>query len=745
MTHNNELFEEIKRSGNLPSLPEILVRLLESCENPDASLPEIASLISTDPALSFKVLQLANSAFYGLHRTFISILDAVVYLGINSIKNLAVATCIHQVFKKKKYTSVKGFKLTTFWWRSLLCATLSRRIAKKVGYGSLDECYLSGLLHDIGRLVLVANYPEKLKSFLFEIEDVPNELWAEEQLLGSTHCEIGALLVETWKLNALVADAVRYHHSPLHEVVESFPLVKIVFLANLLHEQQPNDAQCAEAASILFAMDHDSLNLIRDGASDEVEQIANDLNIRIQPPAIEPLKNYKPCLCMGSPEKDQEEEKDSLLGSDLQTAGKHPESILISHVKNMALLSGFLEQLFSAKDTATLIEAFEGAAYNLFNIDKVLFFLSEKDGTILQGTASAANKFKSSSDGLALPLQKSSSSVVTTFKSATLTYLAFDQATSNPADKQLLSLFEGSTILLMPITAHGRSLGVIALGIPNQQLLLPHEDFHLLGVIVKQIGLSLCLEITQREKDADIEREKKAAISMTARKFAHEVNNPLGIIANYLTTLRMKTSADSSIQEELTVISEEIERIASMVGQLDLFSNEKPHHLELMDINALIGDVVKIFKKPLETSSRITLFFVPSIELPQLLTSGPGLKQVLINLIKNAAEALQEGGNIRISTSLVTQTGKAPSPLTPQPVAQIRIEDSGPGIPQKVLKNLFKPFMTTKGSDHSGLGLSIVNKTITDLGGTIECQSGADSGTTFTIHLPVTNEQDRRM
>jgi HD-like signal output (HDOD) protein/signal transduction histidine kinase len=739
MTSSNEIFDEINASGNLPSLPEILIQLLDACENTETSLPEIASIISKDPALSFKVLHMVNSAYYGLQRTFVSISDAVVYLGINSIKNLAITTSIHQVFNKKDYTAVKGFKITTFWWNSLLCATLSRRIAKKVGYSNLDESYLAGLIHDIGRLVLVANYPERHKSFLFEIEDIPNELWAEEKLLGTTHCEIGALLVESWKLNSLVAEAVRYHHAPLHEVAESFPLVKIVFLANLLHAQQSSSDKCAEAASLLLDIDYNSLDTIREGAIAEVEQVAQDLGIKIEPPPTDKLENYQPCLCTTSEETEENNSGQTRhLGDDLERLGNGAENILASHVKNMALLSGFLEELFSAKDTIALIEAFEAAVYNLFQIDNVLFFLPEKDGTILQGCASPSNKLHQSSSGLLLPLKRSASSVVTTFHSPAVSYVAPESASGNPADKQLLTLFSGSTLLLLPITSHNRCLGVIALGIPNHKPLLPKDDFHLLGVIAKQIGLSLCLAITQKEKAEEIEREKKAAISMTARKFAHEINNPLGIIANYLTTLRLKTSEDPSIQEELTVISEEIERIASMVSELDLFSNATPHRFEKVDVNNLITDVIKIFKAPLESSSGITLSFTPNPEVPPISTSAPGLKQILINLIKNSSEAIDREGSIRITTSLVTQTDNDKTSSLASPGVQICIEDSGPGIPEKVLRNLFKPFTTTKGPEHSGLGLSIVKKTVADLRGALDCQSSPHAGTSFTIRLPLT-------
>ncbi len=737
-SRSNELFEDIKKSGNLPSLPEILVKLLEACEAPETSLPDIASIISKDPALSFKVLQLVNSAYYGLQRNFVSIRDAVVYLGINSIKNLAVTTCIHQVFSRKRYTSVKGFKINTFWWKSLLCATLARRIAKRVGYANLEEAYLSGLLYDIGRLVLVATYPEKHKLFLFEIEDVPNELWAEEQIIGTTHCEIGALLVETWKLNSLVAEAIRFHHAPLEKVEESFPLVKIVYLATMMQEQLTQSDRCLDTASQLFDMDQACLDSICSGACEEVESIAKDLGIKIEPPPIKQVENYQPSLATAPATSNEESgDEEDALARGVEKQSRDPEKALSSHVKNLALLSGFLEELFAAKEAIELIEVFETSAYNLFHIDKVLFFLVEKEGTILKGWTSGTNKLKDSSAGLLLPLQRSSSSVAQVFRNPLPTYLTVDQASDNPADRQLLALFATSSVLLLPIRAHERTLGVVVLGMPEQQPRLPGEDLHLLNIIARQVGLSLCLEFTEKEKAAEIEREKKAAISMTARKFAHEINNPLGIISNYLTTLRLKTVEDTSIQEELTVISEEIDRIAAMISQLDLFSGAHVHRLSEVDLNGIVGDVVKIFRKPLESSSNIALSFAPDLELPMIRSSEAGIKQVLINLIKNAVEALQGQGTIRVSTELVEPPDDATSSRSPLPVAQIIVEDSGPGLPEKVLQNLYAPFTTTKGPDHSGLGLSIVKKMVTDLGGTLDCQSSADKGTRFLVSLPV--------
>ncbi len=735
MTHKDHVFEEIKRSGNLPSLPEILLKLLDACENETPSLVEIAEVISKDPALSLKVLQRVNSSYYGLCRTFVSIEEAVIYLGANSIKSLAVSACIHKVFQDNRYSALTGFSLSTFWWNSLLCATLSRRLAKQICYNNADEAYLSGLLHDIGRLVLVSTFPVKHKSIVFETEDIQNEWWVEQQLLGVSHCEVGAWLVQNWKLSPLVADAIQYHHSPLQEVLEAFPLVKIVYLANVMREQGGDINQCLEAGRLLFDLENSALEAIKEGATEEVAQIAEDLDINAKPPSTEKLKGTGGQLGLEDASAPGHKRES---GMKVMSEGSAYEDILTWRVKNIALASSLLEDLSQAQDTGAIIEVFERSIHNLFNIDKVIFFLSEKDDTILRGYASSTNRFELLSKDLILPVKLSKSSIVKTYASHEFHYLTSGN-NGNLADNQITSLFDGADILLVPIIGRNKSFGVLALGLPEQIKVLPKNDFDLLMIVVKHIGLSLYIEKMQQEKAAEVENERRAAIAVTARKFAHEINNPLGIIMNYLTTLRLKVSQEGSILEELTVINEEINRISAMISQMDLFSNTMPLNFQLTDVNTLIGGIVRIFQEPLQTTSQTILSFRPDDGIPMVITSEFGLKQVIINLIKNASEAMKDGGSITISTGLANRHQMSGLHKIPSKMVEITVEDSGPGIPAEIVDNLYKPFMTTKGGGHSGLGLSIAHKTVSDMGGSLSCLSSPNNGTRFTIHLPLRN------
>jgi len=718
MISKDKVYAKIRKSGNLPTLPEILLKLLEACDNENTPISDIASIISKDPVLSLKVLQLVNSAYYGLQKKFKSVEQAVVYLGANSIKNIAITTSIHQVFDRRKFKGVKRFNISTFWYQSLLTATLAQRIAQKTDYESRDEAYLSGLLHDVGRLLLVSTYPREHESILLKTEDIQNVLWAEKQLIGVTHCEVGSWLVGNWNLDSLMADAIKYHHEPLEQINEAFPLVKIIHLASLLSENNYGAGLVAETGDQLFGLDRNDIESIIEGATDEVLQIAEDLEIRVSVPGIE------------EPESPKDTETEEQEYDDLNQAA------LTNRIKSVSLLSGFLEGLVQAGDTEEVITAFEHAANILFDVEKIVIFLPDRSEGFLQGQTSPSSSMQHLSQGLTLSVQKSSSAIVGAYNDSGVAYLTTDNPPQNMADAQILKAFGCTTLLLMPLSADQQTIGVALMGLPESMKVLSRGDLKLMRVVSQQVGLSLFLERMKAKKAAEIEAERMAAVSMTARKVAHEINNPLGIITNYLATMSLKFSRDDDIQEELGIIGEEINRISSMVNQMDMFSQSAFTQLEKMDVNTVIGDLVHLIRPSLFKPSNISLTFRPDNNLPKIMASRDALKQVIINLLKNAAEAMSDGGDVAVTTTRVAKN-QYEQGVPPADGIEIVVEDTGPGLPDSVKQNLFKPFVTTKNNGHSGLGLSIIDKTVNELGGSIACKSEREDGTRFTIYFPV--------
>jgi signal transduction histidine kinase/HD-like signal output (HDOD) protein len=735
MVSKENVYARIKQSGNLPTLPEILLKLLEACDNEATPLNEIASIICKDPALSFRVLQLVNSSYYGLRRTFTGVEQAVVYLGSNSIKNIAITTSIHQVFERKRFKVVKQFNINSFWWHSLMCATFAKRLAQKTGFSSLDEAYLSGLLHDIGRLILISTFPEEHASILLETSDVRNELWAETQLIGVTHCEAGSWLVHNWKLNSLMADAILYHHEPLEKIREAFPLVKIVYISNLLSEEDNDFERGCEAGNLLLGLSRDDLLTIADGATEEVSQIAENLSINIKAPRDRkksPVQEQAP-IELDSHPGDSAGSPVAAAAGELDAKG---QEALTARVKSISLLSGILENLLLAGDREEIIAVFEQSMTILFDIDKVLFFLPDRDGKLLKGYTSPSSSLHHLSRGLTLPVKQNSSLIVKTYTETAQSTLSKDGKQDSLADHQVLTTFRSDALLLVPIVADKQPAGVIVLGLPKSLKTLSYNDQKLVQIVSQQVGLCLHLEKMKAQKAEDLEAERLAAVSMTARKLAHEINNPLGIISNYLTSMSLKLPEDNDIQEELEIIGEEISRISSMVNQMDSFSQAAFTRFETIDVNAVIKDIIHIVRVSLFASAGLKITFQPDALLPEVKTSRDAIKQIMINLLKNSSEAMAEGGSVEVRTRRISappDTGRA----SKKGGIEIIVSDTGPGLPDSIRAKLFQPFFTTKKVGHSGLGLSIVDKTVKDLGGNIQCSSKVGEGTSFTISLPL--------
>ena len=217
------------------------------------------------------------------------------------------------------------------------------------------------------------------------------------------------------------------------------------------------------------------------------------------------------------------------------------------------------------------------------------------------------------------------------------------------------------------------------------------------------------------------------ALPARVRRAAHEINNPLGIIKNYLAILKVKLGDDAPISDELRIIYEELDRIVRIVRALthdDIESGEKS---ETSDVNALIQDLLKV-TQPTWHGKGIQLTTLLTPGLNRLTCDRDKLKQIVLNLLLNAIEATPPGGFVRIETAALSNHRH-------EHFLEIVVADSGPGIPAAVADQIFDPLDTSKGEGHAGLGLSIVKSLTESLDGGITFKTGA-SGTTFQISLP---------
>lgn len=244
----------------------------------------------------------------------------------------------------------------------------------------------------------------------------------------------------------------------------------------------------------------------------------------------------------------------------------------------------------------------------------------------------------------------------------------------------------------------------------------------------KMMGVTVTIEnVTERERLRKqlAEYEKLSALSQLALGAAHEINNPLLGISSYLEILRDE-SKDSKSKEEIEVVLENVYRISETIRGLLNFARPTPPQFTKININQLIEDSLSFLShQPIFRKARIHKVLPPS--LPQITADLNQIRQVLTNMLINAAQSMSGGGDLTVETSKVKFKEEI----------QIDIRDTGVGIPPENLKKIFDPFFTTKKSQGTGLGLSISLSYIKNHSGDIFCRSEVGKGTIFSIILPV--------
>ena len=199
------LLEEVV---TLPSMPDSLARISELVSNPNCVLADVAKAVAGDPAIAIKTLRLVNSAYYGLGQEVTTIEHAVVLLGLKVIKNLALTATVFDKFKGTPNLFLRHCVGCGVAMRAL---AETGPLAKQIS--SADEAFVYGLLHDIGKVILLEYLPEEYNK-IPELVREKNIPWhqAERELIGTDHAELGGRFAQKWKLSKLVVNAISGHH-----------------------------------------------------------------------------------------------------------------------------------------------------------------------------------------------------------------------------------------------------------------------------------------------------------------------------------------------------------------------------------------------------------------------------------------------------------------------------------------------------------------------------------------------------
>jgi signal transduction histidine kinase len=308
-----------------------------------------------------------------------------------------------------------------------------------------------------------------------------------------------------------------------------------------------------------------------------------------------------------------------------------------------------------------------------------------------------------------------------------VTFVRSDDALLGLVEEQLLRAMGVDYLAYLPMTSGQSCQGVLVCGFSSIQAeeLWGNERFLL--AFASQAAISMASSTAVKEEIAKLIDGVNASHREASRQVAHEVNNPLAIIKNYLSVLDDKVSNNEPVVAELSILNEEIDRVSRIVGGLSGEQGAIPN--ETAEINGVMNEVVRLFSISRYLPASVKIAVKTSDQDSNTNGSADSLKQILLNLIKNAVEVLPQGGSIEVcNKGRLIRDGRN--------YFEIYISDNGPGMPSEVLTHLFTSGYSGKNGANRGLGLSIVYGLVKKMNGLISCRSG-EWGTSFEILLPV--------
>ncbi|NOT86494.1 MAG: HDOD domain-containing protein [Methylococcaceae bacterium] len=691
-------------ANNLPALPKVLIDLIDEIQRENINVDNLANIIAQDPSLSASILAAANSSFYRQWGEVTDLRKMIVVLGLTSVKTLVMTKAIQQFFAY--IPQDQQYYLEIIWHRSLTCAYLARNLAQLTGYRFPDELYLAGLIHRLGQLILLQCYPKTYPDWLAGNLD-KNHAIAEQATFGASHHEIGAYIIAGWNLKARIADAVLNQYQPMEAIVDSPHMVKILNFASRLTSMDNADQYAVfNNIDALFSLNQSLIQSMLAEVKPLVEQSAGSLGIAISKSAHNKVSNLTTV-----------EHRDAL------------QKLLGEHVKNFALSAAAQAPLAASEEINAFVSNLRRDMQVLFNFSAVAFFLYHPETASLDGIADEQDIDEAWS-AISININTENSLLTKAWHKRRILH-SFNRDKNDPAtviDGHICQLMNTENMLLLPIVYNEQVLGVIAAGLQRSDVKRIKLNLAFITLFIGEAAQILQhLLLTAQQNTHDL-TAMGANFGLLAEKLGHEINNPLSIINNYLYLLGLKLGKEHA--DDINIIQEEINRVGNIALCLSDFSPDKLKiAYDIVDLNSLIMDLIKLFEMGLFKTHHIKWHLNLKSDSLKISTHKDKLKQLLINLIKNAVATMPTGGEISITLKDDIKAGKKNR-------VEIQIQDNGPGLPEDTMQDLFKPLKNTQNKDAVDLGLTIAKNLANELKGTIRCESSLEYGTLFHIYLP---------
>jgi len=678
---------------HLPSLPfrltrpapdaavaEALLRLLDSH---DTDWDEIAQHAMRDASLTLALLWMAPLAPGEPPTLGIALSQRLARAG----RPLLRAWLMHAGSRLHQIDSIRRCNA-----RALLIAEATMHLAIEKRYPRPDEAYLAGLWRGVGELSLIASTPDYLS--LREQYTTPAALrLAERQRFGADHVQLAASLGEHCGLPRWVVDAVALSSALEEYVHTAHPLAGILRTAICLTDPSPR----MDEAARLSGLSVDSLDSLKADVNFLSSQGLKEIGIGL-PVATNNHRNAMPAYPVLSP------------GWRALT------------------LSGLLAGLFDASNAAQIHQRLTDAFRLMFGKSAPLM-LTVVEGVITPLVPEDRRLGATDLSELGLKLDDETSVVALAIRtqSSTSHFPGADGPGRSARDWHLTRWLAASGILCLPWQTGART-GVAVLGI-DESLDLTPDDQQVMGQLIDLAARALTTQWRHEQQLAELGASLQAAQQEKTRRVTHEIKNPLTVIKSYLGIIAQRDEHNTTLTNELDNVSKEIDRVSALLRRLSDPEDTSPE-----PSNASVSEVVRelehLYGEPLFGQHGRELDIRIPGGLPRVAMPASALKQVLLNLMRNAAEALSEGRRLSIT---------APGTLIADGVRslEIRLLDNGPGIPDQRLRRLFEPANSTKSGDHQGIGLSIVKEILGEWRAYILCRSQQNQGTSFQLFIPL--------
>jgi Amt family ammonium transporter len=431
---------------------------------------------------------------------------------------------------------------------------------------------------------------------------------------------------------------------------------------------------------------------------------------------------------------------------------KKQEQILeeLERVRELTLLHDIGQSMHTLNLEETLELILQGVAKGI-GFDRVrLYLLDEEKKHLICKVAVGVEKEKI--QNLTLPYDREDN-MVSRAMMERRPFIVEDAGHDPRVNPGLISFLDVKSFAVAPLLSRDRVLGGISADNLITQAVITEKKVQSLMIFANQAALALenalmyeelkdfssQLEGRVRKASARLEEtqrqlfqsEKLAALGKLSAGIAHEIRNPLTSIKILIHSLVDERATDASREKDLAVIEAEIERVNKIIRQFLDFARPRPPSLEPMDVRTILEETLALLVYEMD-AQKISLGRSYASDIPPVPMDREQMKQVFLNLLLNAIQAMERGGNLHVAL----RRKAAPSEDGGRAVAEIAIQDTGPGIAEDIRKKIFEPFFSTK-EEGIGLGLPIAQRIVEEHGGEVRVHSSPGQGTTFTVILPI--------